>query len=152
MPSAGAALLAAVRVAQGTHSCQSPLSRGLAVFQGKVLKALGGWSRRRDRMGLLLPCSSWGAVLLAGCWVLTGWREVPRRGEAALMAGECGCTQAGSGGGACSCLLVASSGSWASGSHIPRGAAEVEALVLVSSALTWLLCWKRQGLPLGLSA
>lgn len=31
----------------------------------------------------------------AGCGAGAGWREVPRRGEAALMAGECGCIRAG---------------------------------------------------------
>lgn len=73
-----------------------------------------------------------------GCVPLpAGWQEVPRRGEAALMAGECGCMRAGR-AEPCPCsgglfLLAASSGSCASGSRpggrIPREAAEVEHLV-----------------------
>lgn len=119
-----------------------PVSPGLAGLQRRVLGALGGWR------GAGMCCAP--LVLRAGPRALpAGWQEVPRPGEAALMAGECGCIRAlpvqRGPVPACPRLRQELRQRSRPGGRLPRGAVRLSAAGVLSPHR--LLCRDRWGSP-----
>lgn len=136
--------------AQGARGapCPGPLCPSPCSAEGS------GGSRGRFWRLEGCPCAARpGRCLLRGsvlagrpgpCAGPAGWREVPRRGEAALMAGECGCMRAGRAGpcpcsGACCCLpLPVGAAPAGPAAAFPERQPGLSA-GLASLSLTWLL-------------